>query len=63
MDDPAKIRIPVTEQIRFLHNLGWDSKKWFQHPYATYVYRVKEIHASVYSVSLCSGGLLINLQN
>lgn len=59
----AKIRINVTEQIHFPHNLGWDTKKCFWHPYITYVYRAKKNHASIISTSLCSGGFLISLQN
>lgn len=53
----------MTEQIYFLHNLGWDSKKWFWHLYVTYIYREKKIHVSITGTFLCSGGLLISLQN
>lgn len=38
----VKIRIHVTEQIHFLHHLGWESKEWFWHPYVTYIYKVKK---------------------
>ena len=63
MDSPCEIRIRIIEQVPFQHSLRLDNKKQFWHLYITYVYRVKNVHASIISTSLCSGVLVTSLQN